>query len=115
MKWTEKDGSWYIHTMREVIPEGTDFYIIFNAGMDKSQSQDIFIAENTCYLWSDVCYRAVVDANCDGKKDEPEPWIEGYEVIENQNNNHEAYKLIIDGHLVIVHNGAMYDVLGRKL
>ena len=116
MKWTTKNGNWYTHTMREVIPEGTDFYIIFNAGMDKSQSQDIFITENTCYLWSDVCYRAIVDANCDGQPDEPEPWIEGYEVIENQNNNnHEAYKLIIDGNLVIFHNGAMYDVLGRKL
>ena len=115
MKWTTKNGDWYTHTMREVIPEGTDFYIIFNAGMNKSQSQDIFLTENTCYLWSDVCYRAIVDANCDGEPDEPEPWIEGYEVIENQNNNHEAYKLIIDGNLVIFHNGAMYDVLGRKL
>ncbi len=114
MKWTTTDGKWYTYTMREVIPEGTDFYIIFNAGMNKSQSQDIFIAENTCYLWSDVCYRAVVDADCDGEPDEP--WTEGIEVIENQvKNNHEAYKLIINGQLVIFHNGAMYDVLGRKL
>lgn len=114
MKWTTTDGKWYTYTMREVIPEGTDFYVIFNAGMNKSQSQDIFIAENTCYLWSDVCYRAVVDADCDGEPDEP--WTEGIEVIENQvKNNHEAYKLIINGQLVIFHNGAMYDVLGRKL
>ena len=114
MKWTSTDGKWNTYTMREVIPEGTDFYIIFNAGMNKAQSQDIFIAENTCYLWSDVCYRAVVDANCDGEPDEP--WTEGIEVIETKiNTNHEAYKLIIKGQLVIFHNGAMYDVLGRKL
>jgi alpha-amylase len=114
MKWTATDGQWNTYTMREVIPEGTDFYIIFNAGMNKAQSQDIFIAENTCYLWSDVCYRAVVDANCDGEPDEP--WVEGIEVVENKvNTNHEAYKLIINGRLVIFHNGAMYDVLGRKL
>ena len=114
MKWTTKNGDWYTHTMREVIPEGIDFYIIFNAGMNKSQTQDIFITENTCYLWSDVCYRAVVDADCDGKMDEPEPWIENVEMVNTIRDN-ETYKLIIDGQLVIVHNGAMYDVLGRKL
>ena len=70
MKWTTKNGEWYTHTMREVIPEGTDFYIIFNAGMNKSQSQDIFLDEDACYLWSTDCWRAVLDSDCDGNADE---------------------------------------------
>lgn len=112
MKWTtmDEEGKWYVHTMREVIPEGVDFYIIFNAGMNKTQSQDIFITENTCYLWSTDCWRAIVDDDCDGV--DPEGLEE---VIDNSQKNHETYKLIIEGRLVIVHNGAMYDIFGRKL
>jgi len=56
----------------------------------------------------------VVDRDCDGEPDEP--FIEGIEMVESKvKNNNETYKLIINGHLVIVHNGVMYDVLGRKL
>lgn len=70
MKWETKEGQWYTHTMREVIPEGIDFYVIFTEGNNKPQTQDIYLTENTCYLWSDYCSKAVVDSNCDGEMDE---------------------------------------------
>lgn len=67
MKWTQKDGQWYTHTMPADIKE---IYVIFTEGDKKPQSQDIFLDENTCYLWSETCWRAVKDANCDGIMDE---------------------------------------------
>ena len=108
MKWTTMDaeGKWYVHTMPDDIKE---IYIIFTEGDKKPQSQDIFVDENTCYLWSADCGRAIVDDDCDGV--DPE----GLEqVIDNSKKNHETYKLIIEGRLVIVHNGVMYDIFGRK-
>lgn len=111
MKWTTMEGKWYKHVMK---PELKEIYIIFNIGSNKTQTQDIYLTENTCYLWNEGCYKAVVDRDCDGEPDEP--FIEGIEMVESKvKNNNETYKLIINGHLVIVHNGAMYDVLGRKL
>ena len=108
MKWTTMDteGKWYVHTMPDDIKE---IYIIFTEGDKKPQSQDIFVDENTCYLWSADCGRAIVDDDCDGV--DPE----GLEqVIDNSKKNHETYKLIIEGRLVIVYNGVMYDIFGRK-
>lgn len=70
MKWEKKDGDWYTHTMREVIPDGIDFYVIFTEGNKKPQTQDIYLTENTCYLWSEYCSKAVVDSDCDGIMDE---------------------------------------------
>ena len=111
MKWTTTEGKWYKHVMK---PEVKEIYVIFTEGNKKPQTQDIYLTENTCYLWNEGCHKAVIDRDCDGEPDEP--WIEGIEVIENKvKNNNETYKLIINGQLVIVHNGAMYDVLGRKL
>ncbi len=107
MKWTTMDaeGKWYVHTMPDDIKE---IYIIFTEGDKKPQSQDIFVDENTCYLWNADCGRAVVDHDCNGI------WEESVEqVIDNKHN--ETYKFIIDGRLVIVHNGVMYDIFGRKL
>ena len=111
IKWTQKEGEWYTYTLPSELKE---IYIIFNIGSNKTQTQDIFVDENTCYLWNPSCRQAVVDANCDGEPDTP--WEEGIEqLIDNSNKNHETYKLIIEGRLVIIHNGAMYDVFGRKL
>ncbi len=110
IKWTTKEGDWYTYTLREVIPVGTDFYVIFNIGSNKTQTQDIYLTENTCYLWNPDCGQAVADANCNGVIDEG---LE--EIIANSDKHHETYKLIINGRLVIFHNGVMYDVMGRRL
>ena len=110
IKWTETDGIWHTFTMPSDLKE---IYVIFNIGSNKTQTQDIFVDENTCYLWNPSCGKAVVDSNCDGSPDDGREGIE--EVIIDKLNNHETYKLIINGRLVIVHNGTMYDVLGRRL
>lgn len=107
IKWTQREGEWYTYTMPEDLKE---IYVIFNAGEKKPQTQDIFLYENACYVWNQDCWRAVLDTDCDGRQDEG---LE--EIIDNSKNNHETYKLIIDGRLVIVHGGVMYDILGRKL
>ena len=107
MKWTTKEGEWYTHTLPSDIQE---IYVIFTEGKNKPQTQDIFLYETTCYLWNPDCRKAVVDANCDGVIEEG---IE--EIIANSDKHHEAYKLIIDGRLVIVNRGVMYDVMGRRL
>lgn len=106
MKWTTMDGTWYTHTMK---PELKEIYVIFTEGKNKPQTQDIYLTENTCYLWNPDCGKAVVDENCDGLFDEG---IE--EIIDNSQKNHETYKLIHEGRLVIIHNGVMYDVFGRR-
>ena len=110
VKWTQTEGAWHVYTMPAELKE---IYVLFNAGLNKAQTQDIYVDENTCYLWNPSCGQAVVDANCDGEPDSP--WEEGIEQIIENSKNHETYKLIIDGRLVIVRDGAMYDVLGRKL
>ena len=67
MKWVQKDGEWYTHTMKDDIK---DIYVIFTEGDKKPQTQDIYLAENTCYLWNGDCGKAVVDSDCDGKMDD---------------------------------------------
>ena len=105
--WTQTDGIWHTFTMPEELKE---IYVIFTEGDKKPQTQDIFLDENACYVWNPDCWRAVLDTDCDGTIEE------GLEqIIDLSNKNHETYKLIIEGRLVIVHNGAMYDVFGRKL
>lgn len=107
MKWTTKEGGWYTYTMPADIQE---IYVIFTEGKDKLQTQDIFLYETTCYLWNPDCKKAVVDANCDGVIEEG---IE--DIIDASKKDNETYKLIIDGRLVIVNRGVMYDVMGRRL
>ena len=109
MLWTtmDEESKWYVHTMPDDIKE---IYIIFTEGDKKPQSQDIFVDENTCYLWNADCGRAIIDHDCNGI------WEEGLEeVIDNSNKNNETYKLIINGQLIIVNRGVMYDIFGRKL
>jgi hypothetical protein len=49
-----------------------------------------------------------VDHDCNGI------WEESVEqVIDNKHN--ETYKFIIDGRLVIINRGVMYDAMGRRL
>ena len=107
MKWTTKEGGWYTYTMPADIQE---IYVIFTEGKDKPQTQDIFLYETTCYLWNPDCKKAVVDVNCNGVIEE------GIEDINDASKkDNETYKLIIDGRLVIVNRGVMYDVMGRRL
>ncbi len=105
IQWTQRDGQWYTYTMPAELKE---IYVIFTEGDKKPQTQDIFLDEDACYLWNPDCWRAVLDADCNGI------WEEGVEQVID-NTNHETYKLIIEGRLVIVHNGVMYDIFGRKL
>ena len=67
MKWTQKDGNWYTYTMPDNISE---IYVIFTEGNNKPQTQDIYLTENTCYVWNPNCGKAVVSPNCDGKYDD---------------------------------------------
>ena len=107
MKWVTTEGGWYTYTMPADIQE---IYVIFTEGKDKPQTQDIFLYETTCYLWNPDCKKAVVDANCNGVMEEG---IE--DIIDASKKDNETYKLIIDGRLVIVNRGVMYDVMGRRL
>jgi hypothetical protein len=107
MKWTTTEGQWYVHTMN---PDLKEIYVIFTEGNKKPQTQDIYLTENTCYLWNPNCGKAVVDANCDGVIDEG---IE--EIIDASKKENETYKLIIDGRLVIINRGVMYDAMGRRM
>lgn len=71
--WTSIDhsiagDSTYTWTMREEVQD-KDLYIIFNIGSNVRQSQDIYLTENTCYVWNPSCWQAVVDENCDGLAD----------------------------------------------
>ena len=109
IKWTQTEGAWHVYTMPDELKE---IYVIFTEGNNKPQTQDIYVDENTCYLWNPNCRQAVVDANCDGEPDSP--WEEGIEEIIIKEKNNETYKLIINDRLVIVRDGVMYDVLGRK-
>lgn len=80
MKWTTMDGDWYTFTFPDDISE---IYVIFTEGNQKPQTQDIYLTENTCYVWSTDCYRAVVSPNCDGKTDEDKTAVEDLEQHDN--------------------------------
>jgi hypothetical protein len=101
MKWTQKDGDWYTHTMKDDIKE---IYVIFTEGDKKPQTQDIYLAENTCYLWNPNCGKAVVDANCDGEMDEGDPGDQGkgIEDIETEIPAFDASQ-------------PMYNILGQRV
>ena len=106
MKWTTMDGIWNTFTFPNDIKE---IYVIFTEGDQKPQTQDIFLDENSCFVWNPDCWKAVLDDNCDGM-------VEGIEeVIDQSKKDNETYKIINDGHLVIIRSGVMYDVLGRRL
>ena len=75
MKWTTKNGEWYTFTFPDDVSE---IYVIFTEGNQKPQTQDIYLAENACYVWNADCRKAVISPNCDGQTDDP---IEGIEDI----------------------------------
>lgn len=105
MKWVTTEGGWYTYTMPADIHE---IYVIFTEGDKKPQTQDIFLTENTCYLWNPDCKKAVVDANCDGVMDE------GIEEV-SQKSKTESRKFIKDGKLYIRVGEKVFDATGRQL
>ena len=106
MKWTSMEGQWNAFTFPTEIKE---IYVIFTEGINKPQTQDIYLAETSCFVWNPDCRKAVLDDNCDGV-------VEGIEeIIDQSNKNNETYKTINDGQLVIIRSGVMYDVFGRRL
>ena len=64
MEWKTKEGDWYTHTMPAELKE---IYVIFTEGDKKPQTQDIFLDENSCYIWNGDCGKAVLDVDCDGR------------------------------------------------
>ena len=105
MKWVTTEGGWYTYTMPADIHE---IYVIFTEGDKKPQTQDIFLTENTCYLWNPDCKKAVVDANCDAVMDE------GIEEV-SQKSKAESRKFIKDGKLYIRVGEKVFDATGRQL
>ena len=99
MKWTtvsntiQSDSTWYTWTMKEDISE---IYVIFTEGKNKPQSQDIYLAENPCFVWNPDCGKAVVDGDCDGV-------AEGTEMI----YGNEEYQLDL--------SQPMYNILGMPV
>ena len=115
MEWTQtttlNDSVWHTWTMSDKIKEDVkdkDFYVIFTEGDHKPQTQDIYLTESTCFVWRADCGKAVVSPDCDGKTD-----IE--EIIAETKTNNDTYKIVTDDRLVIIRDGVMYDVLGRRL
>lgn len=111
MKWTQRDGQWYVHTMK---PEVKEIYVIFTEGDKKPQTQDIFLDENTCYLWNPECYKAVVDADCNGI------WEEGVENVAAETPQLDPTKPIFNvlgqqvgaGYVgVVIQNGHRYLIV----
>ncbi len=109
MKWTNTTTinglEWYTWTMGSDIKE---IYIIFTEGDKKPQTQDIYVNENTCYVWNPDCGKAVISKDCDGRTDIETISIDNYD-------NKETYKIIVGDQMVIIRDGVMYDVLGRRL
>ena len=115
MEWTTtttiNDSIWHTWTMSEQIKadvKDKDFYVIFTEGENKPQTQDIYLTESTCFVWRADCGKAVVSPDCDGASG-----IE--EIIAETINNNDTYKIVTDDRIIIIRDGVMYDVLGRRL
>lgn len=110
MLWTKtetvNDLVWHTWTFPEEIE---DIYVIFTEGNRKPQTQDIYVTENSCYVWREECRRAVLDAQCEGNPDT------GIRELKLEQENTNTYKIIVDERLVIIRDGVMYDALGRQL
>lgn len=106
MKWTTfehyETDSVYTHTFSNDLKE---IYVIFNIGSNKKQTQDIYLDENTCFVWNEDCYKAVVSPKCDGVSD-LKPLYDSAK---------HGRKYIINDRLFIEFEGVRYDVLGRKI
>lgn len=98
IKWTttvvENGITWHTWTMK---PEIKEIYVIFNIGSNKTQTQDIFLDENACYVWNPSCWRAVLSPLCDGQVDD------AFENIQDEDN------------YILNYNDKMYNILGMEV
>ena len=111
VKWTTteviNDSVWHTWTMKEDVKE---IYVIFTEGNRKPQTQDIFLTENSCFVWRAECRRAVLNPLCDGEDEQtalPKNTL--------QTGTKETYKTLLNDRLVIIRDGQRYDIYGRKL
>lgn len=97
----------YYYTFPEDIK---DIYVIFNIGSNKTQTQDIYLVENTCYVWNNDCRKAVADETCTGV-------ITGLEQVFNAISTTipNRCKLLINDRIIVVRDGMYYDLFGRKI
>ncbi len=111
MLWTQteviNDVEWHTWTMKEDVKE---IFVIFTEGNRKPQTQDIFLTENTCYVWRAECRRAVVDDTCDGVDDGT-----GIKELDAMQNVQQYNKVIVNDHLYILHEGKVYDIFGQQV
>lgn len=105
MKWTNVDGEgWNTFTFPTDMKE---IYVIFNVGSNKTQTQDIYLDEDACYLWNPTCYKAVRDDDCDGSVPEA---VEHMFVTDRA-----VEKLVVEGHLYIRVGDMVFDSLGVRV
>lgn len=80
-------------------PGITEVNFIFNNG--SQQTSDLYTDEDVCYTWTGG---AEVQTDCNRPV-----------ALEDVVLQERAAKLLIDGHLFIEHEGALYDALGRRV
>jgi len=97
------EDSIYSYTFPNDVEE---IYIIFNIGSNKKQTQDIFLDEDACYVWSEECWRAVLSLDCAAPAG-----IMDIAVSEQIRDG----KFILNNQLYIKVGNAIYDIYGRKV
>jgi len=108
MRWTRTemidDVEWHTWTMKDDIDE---IYVIFNIGSNRTQTQDIYLPEDMCYVWSPYCWRAIEDPLCGGEIPE------GLETMQNAESRMHNCKFLKGGELFIQVGDNVYDIFGR--
>jgi len=109
IKWTTtvldaKGIEWHTWTMKSDIKE---IYVIFNIGSNKTQTQDIYLVEDMCYLWNPSCWRAVEDPLCTGILPD------GLEAVVVDEVEQTGNKFIYRDQLYIRVGEQVYDIFGR--
>lgn len=104
MKWTTTDAQgWHTYTFPADIKE---IYVIFNIGSNKTQTQDIYLDEDACYVWNPGCYKAVWDNDCDGITED---------AIVSIRSEKNANKILHNNHLYIHVGESIFDAMGRRV
>jgi len=117
MLWTtfEKQGedSVYYYTLDA---KWKEIYVIFNNHVSsaeekvkkKIQTQDIYLTENTCYIWNPTCKKGVVSPNC--TSEDPTGWED---IVDNSEFRIQNSKFLKGGQLFIRVGDTIYDIFGR--
>ena len=121
LTWKTTDAAgWLTYTFPEKL-NGEDlkeFYVIFNngdrekIGDEAVQTKDLLVFEDVCYVWKwndeeKTWGKAYVSPNCDGQ-------IEGIEELSTVNSQLST-KVLHEGHLYIIVNDKIYNVLGKEV